>query len=106
MNKELTDEIMGKLTTTQIEDMTHALGLSRQKKPYRNYYNDNENKNWDDLVSKGLAKKYSVTHYAGKFMYCVSDKGFELIQKNSKIFNLDKRYCKMPVKNLRDKFEI
>ena len=49
-----------KVTKEQIREMKHALGLNYSKKPYRNrFYCNTKNKNWNDLVSKGLAEKSS-----------------------------------------------
>lgn len=43
----------------QLEEMKHALGLPRSKKPYRNrFYTESNDKNWDDLVQKGFATKH------------------------------------------------
>ena len=42
----------------QLDEMRHALGLGRAKKPYRNYfYTESDDAEWNDLVEKGLAKK-------------------------------------------------
>jgi len=50
---------LGGVTADQIEDMRHALGIDgRYKKPYRNhYYTESDDKGWNDLVDRGLAKK-------------------------------------------------
>jgi hypothetical protein len=46
------------ISAQQLEEMKHALGLGRVKKPYRNrFYTEATDANWNDLVDKGLAKK-------------------------------------------------
>lgn len=49
---------MVKVTESQLEEMQHALGLNYDKKQTRNYfYTDADDREWNDLVSKGLAMK-------------------------------------------------
>ena len=46
------------LSTNQISEMQHALGLNYKKKPTRNYYYcDGDRPSWSDLVDKGLATR-------------------------------------------------
>lgn len=47
------------ISNEQLEQMKHALGLPRSKKPYRNrFYIDSNNALWNDLVEKGFATKH------------------------------------------------
>lgn len=94
------------LSDTQVSNIKHALGLSRGKEPYRNYYNDNDNHSWNGLALKGLAKKIKVTNCAASFMYCLNENGIALVQSYPTIFNLDEKYTKMSAEKLRQKFEI
>ncbi|MOA68743.1 hypothetical protein D3C78_1965220 [compost metagenome] len=62
--------------------MRHALGLNYDEKPTRNYfYTDADDKNWNDLVEKGYARKrqgwdkesaYFFVTYEGKKQLGVS----------------------------------
>ena len=67
------------ITGEQLRKMSHALGLSRKNKPYRNYYSlTSPNQDWEDLIEKGFAKKckgfndsiiYYVTFEAVQLLY-------------------------------------
>ncbi len=94
------------LSDSQVDDIKHALGLNRQKRPYRNHYNDNDNRSWNILCDLDYADKYPVKQCAGNFMYCISNQGIYYIQQNPETFNLDKRYTKMSVEKFREKFDI
>lgn len=41
----------------QVDKARHALGLTRKKRAYRNYYASDPDPDWDDLVERGLAVK-------------------------------------------------
>lgn len=42
----------------QVDKARHALGLTRQKVAYRNYYSSSvDDSDWNDLVERGLATK-------------------------------------------------
>lgn len=45
------------LTDEQVDKARHALGLTRQKVAYRNYYSSPEDPDWEDLVKRGFASK-------------------------------------------------
>lgn len=68
------------LSKDQIDEARHALGLTYKKKPTRNYFYTNANdKNWRDLVEKGLATTsagwnegkayFRLTFEAAKMLY-------------------------------------
>lgn len=44
-------------TDEQVDKARHALGLSRQKIAYRNYYVCDDDADWNDLVARGFATK-------------------------------------------------
>lgn len=44
-------------TDEQVDKARHALGLTRQKTAYRNYYSCAACPDWDDLVERGFATK-------------------------------------------------
>jgi hypothetical protein len=49
---------MSQLSKEQLSVINHALGLTRKKKPSRNYfYCDGNNAEWSDLVDKGFATR-------------------------------------------------
>lgn len=49
---------MSQITEVQKEEMKHALGLNYDQKETRNYfYTDADDKEWNDLVEKGFARK-------------------------------------------------
>lgn len=41
----------------QVDKARHALGLTRHKVAYRNYYSTVDDPDWNDLVERGLATK-------------------------------------------------
>jgi len=46
------------ITKLQREEMEHALGLNKSPVQTRNnFYDDADDKSWNDLVEKGLARK-------------------------------------------------
>lgn len=56
--KRLYKNLFIKVSEDQLEEMQHAIGLNYKKKPYRNRFFCSENdKNWNELVEKGLAMK-------------------------------------------------
>jgi hypothetical protein len=71
------------ITKGQQSDMEHALGLDYKKKPYRNRYCTSENdKEWNDLVSKGLALKgyrHDELYGKGNRMFWLTKAGVEFI---------------------------
>ncbi|MBO1515580.1 hypothetical protein [Metabacillus bambusae] len=67
------------VTAAQIENMKHALGLPRSKKPYRNrFYTESDDKSWNDLVEKGLAGKRSGWEEDMSYFY-VTEKGLDFL---------------------------
>ncbi|WP_121616662.1 hypothetical protein [Virgibacillus halodenitrificans] len=70
------------VSSKQLGNMKHALGLGRKNRPYRNYFFLNSPSiEWEDLVDKGFAKKntntinggssvvYYLTYEATKLVY-------------------------------------
>lgn len=55
-------------TDEQVDKARHALGLTRQKCAYRNYYSSPEDADWDDLVKRGFASKRK-SPVSGDFLY-------------------------------------
>ena len=46
------------VSTEQMNNMRHTIGLDYKKKPFRNrYVTQDNNADWNDLISKGLAEK-------------------------------------------------
>ncbi|AFL99499.1 hypothetical protein Desde_1067 [Desulfitobacterium dehalogenans ATCC 51507] len=76
------------VTATQIDDMKHCIGFAIQRvkrgkyKAYRNrYIASDDNRGWDDLVSKGLARKQSFKNGSGENpqLYYLSEEGFRFL---------------------------
>jgi hypothetical protein len=66
----------------QLDDMKHTLGLNYNKKPYRNYFNTyKDDKNWNDLVNKGLATKGKEVEYLTKdsIYFWLTKEGVEFV---------------------------
>jgi hypothetical protein len=64
----------------QLKSMQHALGLDWQKKPYRNrYFDDKNNLEWCDLVSKGLAHKGRERADDTNIMFWLTKEGVEFV---------------------------
>ncbi|HHY27202.1 MAG TPA: hypothetical protein GX523_10765 [Desulfitobacterium dehalogenans] len=76
------------ITAEQTDDMKHCIGFDAQRvkrgkyKAYRNrYITSDDNRGWDDLVSKGLAKKQSFENGIGENpqLYFLSKEGFRFL---------------------------
>lgn len=66
------------ISESQIDNMRHSLGLNYSKKPYRNrFYCCSNNKNWNDLVEKGLAQKSEEEK--GQCCFCLTELGVAFI---------------------------
>lgn len=66
----------------QLDEMKHTLGLNYSKKPYRNYFNTyKDDKNWNDLVNKGLAAKGKEVDYLTKdsIYFWLTKEGVEFV---------------------------
>ena len=82
-----------KLSVNQIEFMKHAIGLDNRRvkikrgkyEAYRNYFTTSEHcdnyRDWEELFTLGLAKKYEQTKSIEYIRYSVSEKGFDLLSK-------------------------
>lgn len=69
---------MIEVTKEQLGEMSNSLGLLYEKKPYRNRFQTDENdKNWNDLVEKGLAKR-GVIVTNGLVWFWLTKEGVEL----------------------------
>lgn len=83
--KELYRNLWIEITDSQRDIMEHCIGLNYKKKPYRNYFFINhKDKEWNDLVDKGLAIKSSKepdTH--GCIYFWLSKQGVEFILNKS-----------------------
>lgn len=67
------------LSKDQISEMNHALGLNYKKKPTRNYfYCDGNRQSWSDLVDKGLATR-SVGWREGKAYFRLTFEGMRQV---------------------------
>lgn len=90
--KELYKNLWIEVSEEQLEEMRHALGLNYQKKPFRNYFFINhENKNWNDLVKKGLAiKSDDEPNSWGSIYFWLSKQGVEYVLGKS----ISKKYYK------------
>lgn len=70
---------MPKVTESQIKQMKHALGLNYSKKKTRNYfYCGADNREWNDLVEKGLATKRPGWDDESAYFH-VTEAGIELV---------------------------
>jgi hypothetical protein len=70
------------ITEYQLDLMKHSLGISyKKKKPYRNYFFTQENdKDWNELVEKGLAMKGTKHPNNDEFIYFwCSKQGVEFV---------------------------
>ena len=45
------------LSDAQVHKARHALGLTRSKVAYRNFYSCGDDPDWNDLVERGIASK-------------------------------------------------
>lgn len=83
--KELYKNLWIEVTDSQRDIMEHCIGLDYKKKPYRNYFCINhEDKEWNDLVNKGLAVKSSKEPEShGCIYFWLSKQGVEFILNKS-----------------------
>ena len=75
-------EDLTEVTSYQLELMRHCVGIrGKKKKPFRNYFFTQEiDKDWNELVEKGLAEKGTNHPNNDEYIYFwVSKKGLELI---------------------------
>lgn len=79
--KELYKNLWIDVTVEQVQLMRHCIGLDYKKKPYRNYFMINhENKDWNELVEKGLAiKSKDEPNSWGSVYFWLSKQGVEYI---------------------------
>lgn len=55
-------------TDEQVDKARHALGLTRQKVAYRNYYSAPDDADWNDLVERGFATR-RTSPVSSDFLY-------------------------------------
>lgn len=69
------------VTPYQLELMQHCVGIGRKRKPYRNYFFTQEtDKDWNELVEKGLAQKGTNHPNNDEYIYFwLSKQGLEFI---------------------------
>ena len=69
------------VTNYQLELMQHCIGVGRKEKPYRNYFFTQEtDRNWNELVEKGLAIKGTKKPNNDEFIYFwLSKQGVEFV---------------------------
>lgn len=80
--KELYKNLWIEVTDYQLELMQHCIGISKKKnKPYRNYFFTNcDDKDWNELIFKGLAKKSNKEPDShGCIYFWLSKQGVEFI---------------------------
>jgi len=70
------------LSVAELELMTHALGLRNfSDKPYRNHFlTGGPMKEWNDLVSRGLAGTDGIVDRWGGQYFTVTDKGRQALK--------------------------
>jgi hypothetical protein len=85
------------LTTEQINDMAHMIGLSNSRKPYRNYYCAGRDRitHLDDLCIKGLAIMQFRGKELGQWYYHLTSDGLKFILDNRSLFDFDGRIKKL-----------
>ena len=85
------------LTTEQIDNMQHAIGYKPYNvvdgvlEYYRNYYDCEDNKGWNDLVEKGLATKREDIFCAGYYVYSLTSNGIDVLSKICKCKFVERR---------------
>lgn len=78
--KELYKNLWKSVTEYQLKLMKHCIGLDYKKKPYRNYFcTCPEDKDWNELVGKGLAIKSSKETNNGCICFWLSRQGVEFV---------------------------
>ncbi|AND84248.1 hypothetical protein GTH52_07180 [Clostridium tyrobutyricum] len=67
-----------KVSEIQLDLMRHCIGLNYKKKPYRNYFcTSPDDKDWNELVDKGLATKSEEEPNNGCIYFWLSRQGVE-----------------------------
>ena len=79
--QQLWNKMWTEVTEQQKELMEHCIGLGRSKKPYRNYFfTQEDDKDWNELVNKGLADKGKKHPNDDEFIYFwLTKQGVEFI---------------------------
>lgn len=68
------------INNNQKQILEHALGLDRQKYPYRKHYCSNSTPNLEDLVSKGYMTRHEAVYLPkDEFFYLCTEKAIKLI---------------------------
>ncbi len=76
--KELYKNLWIEVTPYQLDLMKHCIGLDYKKIPYRNYFcTSPDDKDWNELVGKGLAIKSSKEPNNGCINFWLSKQGVE-----------------------------
>lgn len=73
------------VTDKKLELMKHCIGLDYKKTPYRNYFcTQEDDKDWNELVEKGLAVKGTKHPNNDEFIYFwLSKQGVEYVLEKS-----------------------
>lgn len=73
-----------KVTPYQLKLMKHCIGLDYKKRPYRNYFcTYPDDKDWNCLVMKGLAKKSNEKPKNGCIFFWLTRQGVEYTLEKS-----------------------
>ncbi|MBO0575129.1 hypothetical protein EXQ42_09635 [Clostridium botulinum] len=68
------------VTPYQLHLMKHCIGLDYKKRPYRNYFcTSPDDKDWNELVGKGLAAKSNKEPNNGCIYFWLSRQGVEYV---------------------------
>lgn len=81
------------LSNVQVDKARHALGLTRKRIAYRNFYASAEDADWEDLVAKGLAWRELAT-FGPDFVYRLTRAGAERMLDIGEIIGSDVRFAR------------
>jgi hypothetical protein len=83
--KDLYKNLWIEVTEYQFKLMQHCIGISKNKRPYRNFFFTQENDtNWNQLAEKGLAIKGIEHPNNDEYIYFwLSKQGVEFVLKKS-----------------------
>lgn len=78
--KELYKNLWIDVSERQLKEMKHCIGLDYKKRPYRNYFcTEEDDKYWNELVSKGLAIKGKRIVNANCVYFFLTKQGVEYV---------------------------
>lgn len=72
-------------TDEQIDKARHALGLTRERVAYRNFYSAGDDPDWSDLVARGFATKLKSPVSSDFLYHLTKQAAFFFLNKDERL---------------------